>query len=338
LTGPATVPAHWSKNKYPTSIPDGATYYLVVRGDTLWDISKRFLGNPFLWPRVWNDNRYISDAHWIYPGDPIIIPKIALISDRAGLAGEGGLGEDEGLGEGAAGVGEGAALFPVTEEVTMQCAAYIIQDREDESLKIIGSEQGATKHTFADRDILYLNKGTNAGIKAGDVFSFHSRVYEVKHPSSGKNLGHKVETTGWGRVILVQENASTVVVEQACQDIYAGSYLKPFERVNVPLALRRPHADRLTPSSGKVQGYVVDIADDSAIAAAGHIVSLDVGAESGIAPGNIMVVYRTMYPSVPTPRNVVGEVAVIATRERTATAKVIYSNDAIMNGDQVELR
>jgi hypothetical protein len=67
-------------------------------------------------------------------------------------------------------------------------------------------------------------------------------------------------------------------------------------------------------------------------------VSLDVGAERGIAPGNIMVVYRTMYPSVPTPRNVVGEVAVIATRERTATAKVIYSNDAIMNGDQVELR
>ena len=45
-----------------------------------------------------------------------------------------------------------------------------------------------------------------------------------------------------------------------------------------------------------------------------------------------------MYPSVPTPRNVVGELAVVTVQEKTATAKVIYSHDAIMNGDQVELR
>ena len=45
-----------------------------------------------------------------------------------------------------------------------------------------------------------------------------------------------------------------------------------------------------------------------------------------------------MYRSVPTPRNVIGELAIIATREKTSTAKVIYSRDTIMNGDQVELR
>ena len=41
---------------------------------------------------------------------------------------------------------------------------------------------------------------------------------------------------------------------------------------------------------------------------------------------------------MPTPRNVLGEIVVITTRERTATAKVVYSNAEIMNGDQVELR
>lgn len=340
-TGPATVPTHWSKNKYPTSIPDGAAYYLVEKGDTLWDLAKRFLGNPYLWPQIWNENRYISDAHWIYPGDPLIIPKIALVGERAGVPGVGGLGEEgeEGLpGEGAEGAAGGAALYPVTEEVTMQCAAYIVDSHEDESLKIIGSEQGAAKHAFSDRDILYLNKGTNAGIKAGDVFSFHERVYDVKHPATGRKVGSKIETTGWGRVILVQENAATVVVDQACNDIHAGDYVKAFEKMNVPLALRRPPADRLTPSSGKAQGYVIDIAEDSAIAGTGQIVTLDLGSQSGVAPGNVLVVYRTMYPSVPTPRNVLGEVVVITTREKTAAAKVVYSNDAIMNGDQVELR
>jgi hypothetical protein len=45
-----------------------------------------------------------------------------------------------------------------------------------------------------------------------------------------------------------------------------------------------------------------------------------------------------MYPSVPTSRNVIGELAVLAVRDRTATAKVTYSNDAIMTGDSIELR
>jgi LysM repeat protein len=342
-TGPATVATHWSKNKYPTSIPDGASYYIVVRGDTLWDISQRFLGNPFLWPQIWNQNKYITDAHWIYPGDPILVPKVSVVSEKAGEAGATGTAEGEGAegaaGEGGAGAGgAGSALYAVTEEVTMQCAPYIVSSHEDESLQLIGSEHGATKVSFSERDILYLAKGTNAGIKAGDVFTFHHRAYPVKHPSSGKTIGDKVETTGWGRVILVQENSSTLVVDQACGDIHLGDYLKPFEKLNVPLSLRRPIADRLTPATGKAQGYVVDIADNVAVAATGQLVSIDIGSESGIAPGNALVVYRTMYPSVPTPRNVLGELAVLTVREKTATAKVINSNDAMMIGDQVELR
>jgi hypothetical protein len=45
-----------------------------------------------------------------------------------------------------------------------------------------------------------------------------------------------------------------------------------------------------------------------------------------------------MYPSVPTPRNVVGEATVVAVRERTSTAKITYSRKEIMRGDQVQLR
>jgi hypothetical protein len=139
-------------------------------------------------------------------------------------------------------------------------------------------------------------------------------------------------------VILVQEEASTVVVEQACQDIHAGDYLKPFEKVNVPLVLARPPATRLTPPSGKLDQYVVDLAGDVMIAGSGHLVTIDAGSASGVAPGNVFVVYRVMYPSVPTPRSVIGELTVVAVREKTATAKVTYSSDAIMVGDRVELR
>ena len=338
-TGPATIAPHWSKYKYPEAIPEGASYYIIVKGDTLWDISKRFLGNAYLWPQIWDQNRYVSDAHWIYPGDPLILPKLALVSERAGLGGEGLAEDEEGLpGEAEGSVAAGTPLFPISEEITMQCAASILPSREDESLYVIGSEDGAAKVSMVERDILYLNKGGNAGVRAGDVYTLNHMAYEVHHPVNGRKVGYKVEVTGWARVILVEENTATLVVEQSCADIHAGDYLKPYERVSVPLAVRRPTADRLTPPSGKVQGYVVDIADDAMIAAAGHLLSIDLGSEDGLAPGNMLTVYRIMYPTVPTTRNVVGEIAILAVRDKTATAKVLASRDAISAGDQVEVR
>ena len=342
--GPATVPRHWSKYRYPETIPDGATYYIIVRGDTLWDLAGKYLGNPYLWPQIWDENRYITDAHWIYPGDPLIMPKVALVSDRAGEAGgaAAGVGEEAGAGAGAgqaiARPGPGEELVPAVEEMALQCAHYVVSDGEDDSLYVLGSEQGATKIAFAERDILYLSKGSNAGVKAGDVFTVHHPSYEVKHPNSGRTIGRKIETTGWVRVILVQEDSATAIVERSCTDMHAGDYLKTFEKVSVPLIVKRTPPTRLTPPSGKIEGTIIDIETDSMIAGQGQLVSINLGTANGIAPGNMMTVFKIMYPSVPTARNVIAELAVVAVRERTATAVVTYSNDAIMNGDRVELR
>jgi hypothetical protein len=339
-TGPATVARHWSRYQYPETIPDGATYYIIVKGDTLWDISRRFLRNPYLWPQIWDRNRYITDAHWIYPGDPLIIPDIAVVTDRAGEPGEGIGMEEEGLPREAEGPLRGVTepLIPAIEETALQCAHYVVDDREDESLHLAGSEDGATKNAFGDRDILYLNKGSNSGVRAGDVYSLHHVAYTVKHPDTNRTIGTKIETTGWARVILVQENTATVMVEQACVDIHVGDYLKPFERLPIPLIARHAPPDRLTPPTGRITGTVVDIAEDAMIAGERQLVTLNIGTANGIAPGNLFSVYKIMYPSVPTPRNVIAELVVVAVRERTATARVLYSRDAIMNGDKAELR
>ncbi len=345
--GPATVAPHWTKNtSYPTSIPEGAAYYIVVRGDTLWDISARYLKNPYLWPQIWDQNKYITDAHWIYPGDPVVLPKLAVVAEQAGQApapggpegveqGEVPLGEVPG---GEAGTGAAAALGPVTEELSLQCAHYVLQDREDESLHLLGSEHGGDKGGLAERDIVYLNKGANAGVKAGDLYTLHHVAYTVRHPVSGRKIGTKIETTGWVKVILVQDDTACAVVEQSCTDIHAGDYLKPFEKVNVPMVVPRAPAECCEPPNGKVSRHVVDLQDDATIAGQGQFLTIDAGTEDGIAPGNVFSVFRVVYPSVPTPRDAVGEATVVSVRERTATAKITYSHKEVMVGDEAELR
>ncbi len=153
---------HWTAWDPPPS-EEGVEEYVVQRGDTLWDLAARFFGDAYLWPQLWERNTYILDAHWIYPGDRLVLPGVAvgdqlgdsdlaqppLDSDEAMAAAlpDDGSGTDAGeeeekslLGRGRPGLSGTLGPIALGHESDIYCAGYIGDPEEPFTLSIVGSE------------------------------------------------------------------------------------------------------------------------------------------------------------------------------------------------------
>ena len=344
---PNEVPTHWSPYQAPSQYPEGAQLHIIVRGDTLWDLANRYLTNPFLWPQLWESNRYITNPHRIYPGDPVVIPQLDVL--RAAEEEPGALpaaGEPGAPGTAPSGVPgapgvpglpgtAGPSLYPLSEETTIQCADYITEI-VDESMWIIGSEEKDRQIALSDGDIVYINKGSQDGIFPGDRYYTHRRLDKVTHPLNREILGWHITRTGWLVILAAQEQTAIAEIVQPCIEIFVGDYLLPFEPVPVPLLPAQEPAHRLTPETGRTRGHIIVSLGGHLTLGQGLLVSVDLGEENGIIPGNVFTIFRYLYPGVQ--RKMLGELAILTVQERTSTAKIINSYDIIDIGDEIEMK
>jgi hypothetical protein len=325
---------HWTAWDPPPAAP-GA--YIIVKDDCLWNLAEKWLGDPYLWPQIWEENRYILDSHWIYPGDPLVIPGKPVVVPE-----EGPPPVTEEPEEPAEPTGEEPAeptaleatpLYPVASEHEIYCAGYIDPEHRFSDLWVAGSEM--ENESKGPGDVIYLSQGRNHGIQAGDEFTVIRKTREVKHPGDGKRIGSFIRRLGRVRVLVAQEDTATAVIEMACEDVRHSDELVPFDQIPIPEIESMPPFDRYdSEPSGRQVGWIVYVADDRSSVATDHIIQTDLGVASGVQPGDFLAIYRD---NEDLPRLMIGQGVVLTVEPMTSTVKIMNSVRETEVGDMVEV-
>lgn len=343
---------HWTPYEPPTELPADAQVYIIQPGDTLWALAKQYLGDPYLWPQLWEKNTYIRDAHWIYPGDPLIVGVKTEVAPPAEPApptgGEGAGGAPEGQpAEPVGAEGEipadeestmpGGKLVTVGTEDDVYCFAYLDTADAKATLTVYSAEQLEFQDDFLTGDIVYLSGGEAEGVKAGQEYLVNVPVRKLRHPHTQATLGLVVRQLGRVKVLCTQEHTSTAEIVASCDAIPIGAWVTPYEPYPVPMALLTPPLQRCDPPNDKAKGAITYARDDAESFAAEHMVLIDLGEADQVEPGTIFTIFRENKVEG-APRLLLGELGVLIAGDHWATGKILSSTGPLRVGDRIELK
>jgi hypothetical protein len=333
--------------------------YIIQPGDTLWDISSRFLNSPWYWPKLWSYNPYISNPHWIYPGNelrltpggeemPALVESAEPIEEKEPKElSEVSMGTVEGVGieipEDMEGVTMAGKIVNASSLTTYCRRDTFVSKKELEYAgRIIASFE--EKNMLSTYDSVYLKFANLSEVKVGDRFMIFDRPTPIKHPKNKDVIvGYAVEILGGLKIVKIDEDVATARIFTSYSDIERGAYVLPWTDDNYRKIKARP-------SQVDSKGYIVyTTVDDRVLVGENHFVVIDKGREDGIVEGNLffvvrrgdqldtrMVKYNYEYQgSVKYPDEIVGSIMVIDARDRASTGIVVTSLRELVVGDEV---
>lgn len=219
-------------------------------------------------------------------------------------------------------------------EAALAYAAGSIQKttpRDGQVNLITGDNQSSGARTvIGPGESVYLKLDHPRDAAVGDLFTVYRRVRKVFHPATQEYLGFVTLRLAVVKVTEVDHALTTVDV------VYGYGAFAPGDLVHrfvppVPASEPRAVGDR-----NDAGGMIVSLQADPPVTlvAQGNVVYLDRGQEDGLAKGDLLDVYRK---GQGIPSRKVGQLRILSTEDRTATAQIVKSTTRIMVGDRYKL-
>ncbi len=252
--------------------------HVVVKGDTLWGISGKFLKDPWQWPKVWKLNRaQIKNPHLIYPGDVVVLdtssgsPQLRLLRETITLQ-------------------PGAVEEPLERTAVSTISLNVIAPFLSQPLVIEKDQLAASPRIIAGQDNrVVLSPGTRVYInKIEEDDGINWYVYRpgdsLIDPDTKEVLGMEATYLGDAKITKYGQPASADIVK-AKEEIFTKDRLVPTgDNVETSFV---PHAP-----DTQITGRIINIYGGVAEAGPESIVSISRGSADGIEVGHVLAINR----------------------------------------------
>lgn len=365
LSAPAAVRAQQpdsTARSTPTDTTSRPATHQVKAGDTLWDLARVYLGDPFLWPEIYRLNTdVVEDPHWIYPGEVLRLPGAGALAEPGiavaanpdqGAPGDTGVTEMEvestgptlfhrlpSHRAGASTLQDGSPLDPgpAVRPGEYYAAPFVMGDREQKrSGTLVGSTEMAgiaaahDRDTFQNEERVYMHVPGRTLTSAGD----HFLVYRLGPDLAG--VGQVVVPTG---IVVVEtperDEASTVRIIKQFEPVELGQHVIPLDEF-VP-----PKRVALTPVELGPTAKILWIHDEPQLASLQSYFIVAVGQREGVKLGDEFHVYRERMKTeagVRIPAEQIAIAHVVRVTDRATTLVVTgQRNPAIREGARTQL-
>lgn len=272
LAGPAAAA--------PAALADDAPdTYTVVRGDTLWDISGRFLKEPWRWPEVWRLNREeIRNPHLIYPGQVIVLDRSGpylSVARRIGAP----LYEKRFPQVYSEPVDSALPSIPMQAIEPFLTRPLVIDEADLQGAGTVIATDASRVFTGAGDTV--FAKDVTAGNDTWEVFR---PARQLVDPLTNEVLGYEAAFLGRARV-TEHGRPATLKVLSAIEEIGVGDRLVGSSRPEVFSFV--PHAPEAA-----IEGRVIGIHQGVSETGRHNVVTLNVGSGAGVERGHVLALHR----------------------------------------------
>ena len=260
----------------PALVDNPPDRHIVVRGDTLWGISRKFLKDPWRWPEVWRMNKAdIKNPHRIYPGDIVLL--------------------DRSSGQPRLTIAKPVQLqpkiysTPVQQEIS-SIPPNVIEPFISQPLVIeANAHDNVPRIVATQEDRVFVGEGDTMfvkGVTSSDVIKW--QVFRpgkpLKDPETGNIIGH--EAFFLGNAQLVQPGEPAVFrIKTAKEEIGRGDRLLPAPPSEIVAYV--PH-----PPEETVAGRVMSIYGGVDEAGRHSVVSINRGKDNKLEIGHVVALFR----------------------------------------------